>query len=72
MLNSIYFRPKPITRISRDTLQRFSFEDSYIALANYRDLVLGVSETEGRVVEVHLVKRRPDDVYQQWLMKGNG
>ena len=61
-----------MTKISRDTLQRFVYEDGYIALANNRQLVLGVSEPEGRVVEVHLVKRRPDDIYQQWLMRENG
>ncbi|XP_052801857.1 doublecortin domain-containing protein 1-like [Mya arenaria] len=66
------FKPKQVTKISRDTLQRFVFEDGYIALASNRQLVLGLSEPEGRVVEVHLVKRRPDDVYQQWLMKENG
>ena len=66
------FRPKTLTRQSRDTLQRFVFEDGYIACAANRNLVLGVSEPEGRIVEVHLVKRRPDDIYQQWLMRENG
>ncbi|XP_053391549.1 doublecortin domain-containing protein 1-like [Mercenaria mercenaria] len=66
------YKPKAVTKISRDTLQRFVYEDGYIALANNRQLVLGVSEPEGRIVEVHLVKRRPDDIYQQWLMRENG
>ena len=61
-----------MTKISRDTLQRFVFEDGYIALANNKNLVLSVSEPEGRVVDVRLMKRRPDDIYQQWLMKENG
>ncbi|KAH3884070.1 doublecortin domain-containing protein 1-like [Dreissena polymorpha] len=66
------FKPKQVTKISRDTLQRFVFEDGYIALANNKNLVLSVSEPEGRVVDVRLMKRRPDDIYQQWLMKENG
>ncbi|KAL4224512.1 doublecortin domain-containing protein [Mactra antiquata] len=66
------YKPKTVAKISRDTLQRFVFEDGYIALNNNKQLVLGVSEPEGRVIEVHLVKRRPDDIYQQWCMKENG
>ncbi|XP_041366917.1 doublecortin domain-containing protein 1-like [Gigantopelta aegis] len=66
------YKPRPTPRLSRDTLQRFVYEDNYIASANNKQLVLGVHEQEGRVSEVFLMKRHPDDINQRWVMKGNG
>lgn len=67
-----FYRPATIPKISRDTLQRFVFEDGYIACSANRGLVLGLLEQEGRVSQVLLVKRRPDDINQRWIMKENG
>ncbi|XP_061182929.1 doublecortin domain-containing protein 1-like [Saccostrea echinata] len=66
------YKPQPIPKISRDTLQRFVYEDGYIACAANRTLVLGVLEQEGRVNPVLLVKRRPDDINQRWVIRENG
>lgn len=66
------YKPTPIPKISRDTLQRFVFEDGYIACSANRSLVLGLLEQEGRVSQVLLVKRKPDDINQRWIMKENG
>lgn len=66
------YKPATIPKISRDTLQRFVFEDGYIACSANRGLVLGLLEQEGRVSQVLLVKRRPDDINQRWIMKENG
>lgn len=69
----IFFpRPASVPKISRDTLQRFKFEDGYISCAANRELVLGLMEQEGRVSQVLLVKRKPDDINQRWVMKENG
>lgn len=67
-----YFRPQPLPKISRDTLQQFVYEDGYIACAANRALVLGMLEQEGRVNQVLLVKRRPDDINQRWVIRENG
>lgn len=67
-----YFRPQPLPKISRDTLQQFVYEDGYIACAANRALVLGMLEQEGRVNQVLLVKRRPDDINQHWVIRENG
>ncbi|KAK3103714.1 hypothetical protein FSP39_021266 [Pinctada imbricata] len=66
------YKPQPVPKISRDSLQRFVYEDGYIACRANRTLVLGVLEQEGRVNQVMLVKRRPDDINQRWVMKENG
>ncbi|KAL3841516.1 hypothetical protein ACJMK2_019650 [Sinanodonta woodiana] len=66
------YKPKPVVQVSQEQLQRFVYEDGYIACAANKKLVLGALETEGRVIEVRLVKRRPDDMYQLWYMKENG
>ncbi|XP_052066407.1 doublecortin domain-containing protein 1-like isoform X1 [Mytilus californianus] len=65
-------KPASVPKISRDTLQRFKFEDGYISCAANRELVLGLMEQEGRVRQVLLVKRKPDDINQRWVMKENG
>ncbi|XP_076116553.1 doublecortin domain-containing protein 1-like isoform X1 [Mytilus galloprovincialis] len=66
------YKPASVPKISRDTLQRFKFEDGYISCAANRELVLGLMEQEGRVSQVLLVKRKPDDINQRWVMKENG
>ncbi|XP_025087629.1 uncharacterized protein LOC112560197 [Pomacea canaliculata] len=66
------FKPKSSPRIQRDTLQRFVYEDGYIASSSNSSLVLGTTQQEGRVSEVVLVKRRPDDISQLWVIAPNG
>lgn len=66
------YKPQPLPKISRDTLQQFVYEDGYIACAANRALVLGMLEQEGRVNQVLLVKRRPDDINQRWVIRENG
>ncbi|KAK7477194.1 hypothetical protein BaRGS_00031579, partial [Batillaria attramentaria] len=66
------FKPRLSPRVSRDTLQQFVYEDGFIACAANRNLVLGATTQEGRVSEVLLVKRQPDDISQRWAMLGNG
>ncbi|XP_069133406.1 doublecortin domain-containing protein 1-like [Argopecten irradians] len=66
------YKPAPTPKISRDTLQRFVYEDGYIACQSNRNLVLGVQEKEGRISQVTIVKRRPDDINQRFIMRENG
>lgn len=49
-------------------MQRFHWEPSsgYISSVDETNLVLGVKEIEGKVVEVILKRRNPDDIYQRW------
>lgn len=70
--NICVHRPKSSPRIQRDTLQRFVYEDGYIASSSNSSLVLGTTQQEGRVSEVVLVKRRPDDISQLWVIAPNG
>ncbi len=54
-------------------LQRFRYDDGgYISCAEDDSLVLGVTDTEGRIIEVVLTRRRPDDVMQRWSILDNG
>ncbi|CAM4769077.1 unnamed protein product [Rotaria magnacalcarata] len=50
------------------SMQRFIWEPSagYISCVDDRNLVFGVKEIEGKVVEVILKRRNPDDIYQRW------
>ncbi|CAL1540465.1 unnamed protein product [Lymnaea stagnalis] len=66
------FKPQTTARLSRETLQKFEYEDGYISVSSNRSLVLSVSETEGRVVNVILSKRQPDNINQRWVIKENG
>ncbi|CAG5132456.1 unnamed protein product, partial [Candidula unifasciata] len=66
------FKPQTINRVTRDMFQQFEYVNEYIALAADQNLVLSVSETEGRVTSVVLAKRRPDDINQRWIIKENG
>ena len=65
-------RPKPSPRAPRDVLQRFVYEDSYIACSANRNLVLAALVHEGRNSEVILAKRVPDDISQRWAIHSNG
>ena len=50
-------------------MQRFRWEpvDGYISCMDETHFVLGVREIEGKVVDVFLKRRNPDDIYQRWL-----
>ena len=69
----IFIRPKKRrpTNISLQ-LQKFRYEDGYISCEHDSGLVLGVSDAEGRIIEVVLTRRRPDDIMQRWNMGDNG
>ena len=76
-LNSEFYlhRVRKKERTNTDLqLQKFTFEDGFIACSHNQNLVLGVKETEqeGRIIDVVLVKRRTDDIYQRWVIKDNG
>ena len=57
---------------SRDLLQRFTFEDGFIALQANKSLVLSSTEADGNTAEVMLTKRKPDDIFQRWFITENG
>lgn len=50
-------------------MQKFRWESSagYISCVDDTNLVFGVKEIEGKVVEVILKRRNPDDIFQRWL-----
>ncbi|KAK6972855.1 doublecortin domain-containing protein 1 [Biomphalaria glabrata] len=66
------FRPQMSPRLSREAYQKFTYEDGYIAVLANRTMVLSLSKSEGRVVNVVLAKRQPDDINQRWTIKANG
>lgn len=66
------FKRRPVPVPSFDRLSRFTYEDNYIACAYNKNLVLGIEPSSSRVVEVSLVKRSPDNINQQWIIKTNG
>ena len=53
-------------------LQKFIFEDQRLVCTANFDLCVGVRETDGGRGEVVLVKRRPDDVMQCFVIQKNG
>ena len=53
-------------------LQKFVYQEGYILCAYNQNLVLGVQESEGRIIEVVLVKKKQDDVTQRWTINENG
>ena len=77
LLHLFFFRPRK-KRSENLSLQaqQFRFGDGYIACASNPQLVLGVQEGEtgssGSAAEVVLVKRRPDDILQRWILQENG
>ena len=78
MLANVYYNfhsYRPKRKLEDDStlkLQKFIFEDNRIVCSGNFDLVLGVRESESGRGEVVLVKRRPDDIMQCWIMQPNG
>ena len=72
------FRPKKthqvtVTENSRLMLQRFIYDDGYLACEAERNLVLSVHEQDGgKTLFVHLARRRIDDIRQRWIIADNG
>ena len=54
-----------------EQLQKFVFEEGYIVCAANHELVLAAQDTDSST-NVTLAKRRPDDIYQRWLLQENG
>lgn len=50
-------------------MQRFRWEpfDGYISTFDDPNLVIGAREIEGKVVDVFLKRRNPDDIFERWL-----
>ena len=57
---------------NESSAQKFSFDDGYITCLTNSRLVLGVHEIEGLSSELVLLKRKPDDVTQKWILQDNG
>lgn len=54
-------------------LQRFTYEDGFLAMESDRSLVLGIChEVSTQKTNVILVKRNVDDILQRWILKENG
>ncbi|KAL8603779.1 hypothetical protein ACOMHN_058514 [Nucella lapillus] len=66
------FKPKSPPSAPRDGLQRFAYEDGFLACSANRGLVLTSLVQEGRSSDVVLAKRAPDDLAQRWVVHGNG
>ena len=51
-------------------MQKFRWEASggFISCIDDPNLVFGVKEIEGKVVEVILKRRNPDDIFQRWVL----
>ena len=51
-------------------MQKFRWEpaEGYISCSDDSNLVVGVREIEGKVVDVFLKRRHPDDIFQRWLL----
>ncbi len=51
-------------------MQKFRWESSggYISCTDDKHLVFGVKEIEGKVVDVILKRRNPDDIFQRWIL----
>ena len=47
-------------------------EGGYIVCGANNSLVLAVREPEGRMAEVVLARRKPDDIFQRWILQENG
>jgi hypothetical protein len=67
-------RPRhPVSpRYPRLHLQKFTYTDGFLACASKPDLVLGVTEGEGRASEVTLKKKNVDDIFQRWIISSSG
>lgn len=51
------------------SMQKFSWDANggYISCTDDSHLVFGVKEIEGKVVDVILKRRNPDDIFQRWI-----
>lgn len=68
-----YQRPKRKMNSVQMELQRFLFDDGFIAMDADRSLVMTFSqEGGGQNMSVMLAKRNQDDVCQRWIIKDNG
>ncbi|XP_013404290.1 uncharacterized protein LOC106169385 isoform X2 [Lingula anatina] len=65
-------KPKSSPRNVGMNLQKFKFENGHISCVYNPNLVLGVVESETRVADVVLVKKKPDDAYQRWTLTDDG
>lgn len=67
-LNLAEDRPK-IPKTVSVKLQRFFWEETtgYIYSDEDKNLVFGVKEVEGKVIDVILKRRNPDDIFQRWI-----
>lgn len=50
-------------------MQKFLWDSNggYISCTDDSHLVFGVKEIEGKVVDVILKRRNPDDIFQRWI-----
>lgn len=54
-------------------LQRFLFDDGFIAMETDRSLVMTYcQEGNGQNMSVMLAKKNHDDICQRWIIKDNG
>ena len=65
-------RPRQRRPVSSLHLQKFSYNDGYITCVNDSSLCLGITDTEGRIIEVVLTRQKPDDIMQRWIVNDNG
>ena len=51
-------------------MQRFRWEpvDGYISCFDDANMVIGAREIEGKVVDVFLKRKNPDDIFQRWIL----
>lgn len=51
------------------SMQKFTWDSNggYISCTDDPHLVFGVKEIEGKVVDVILKRRNPDDIFQRWI-----
>lgn len=67
------FRPKRKSNSSQMELQRFLFDDGFIAMESDRSLVMTFcQEGNGQNMSVMLARRNQDDICQRWVIKDNG
>ncbi|XP_036360712.1 doublecortin domain-containing protein 1-like isoform X2 [Octopus sinensis] len=57
---------------SPEDLQKFTYEDGYIACAESPNLVLTAVQNDSRLADVILMKRSPDDINQRWIIQSDG
>jgi len=66
-------RPKRKPYSGQMELQKFVFDDGFIAMEADRNVVVTFSqEGGGQNMDVMLARRNPDDLCQRWIIKDNG